>query len=117
MRILTKVGTSNESEVSRISSIDIPTPKKSAIIAPAEEPDISLTFTSSVSRAFRAPMIEYIPIEAGPNTRYLIFLLNRIEEIDDAKAQRQPRRQPSEQEPRSNWFDPTEEHPLTLVGG
>src|SRR5210317_2389685 len=109
IRILTKVGIFNESEVSRISSTDIPIPKKSAKIAPAEEPDISLTSASSVSRAFRAPMSEYIPIEAGPNTRYFIFLLNRIEEIDDAKARRRPRIQSCEREPRSGWSDPSEE--------
>lgn len=91
--------------------------KKSAKIAPAEEPDISLTSVSSVSRAFRTPISVYIPIEAGPNTRYFIFLFNRTEEIDDAKAQKLLRIQPSAPAPRSGWSDPTEERLLTQVGG
>ena len=91
IRILTKLGILTESEVSRISSTDIPKAKNSAKIAPAEEPDISLTSTSSVSRAFRVPIRENIPIEAGPNTRYFIFLLNRIEEIGGVKARTRSR--------------------------
>jgi len=70
-----------------ISSTDIPTAKKSANIAPADDPEISFTSASEDSRAFKHPTSENIPIDAGPNTRYFIFLLNRIEEIDVVKAQ------------------------------
>jgi hypothetical protein len=80
-----------EREVSRISSTDIPTAKNNPNIAPADDPEISWTFASSVSLAFRAPIREYIPIEAGPNTRYFIFLFNRTEEIDALKARTLPR--------------------------
>ena|SRR5210317_538036 len=112
MRILTKLGTFSVRAVSRISSTDIPTPKNNAKIAPAEDPDISLTLTRSVSRAFKAPMSEYIPIEAGPSTRYFIFLLNRIEEIDDVKARRPPRTRSRESETPRDWSDQIEErHP------
>ena len=108
IRILTKLGIFNESEVSRISSTDIPKAKNNAKIAPAEEPDISLTSTRFVSRAFRDPIRENIPIEAGPNTRYFIFLLNRTEEIGDVKAQIRSRTRSSEREPHSGWSDQTE---------
>jgi len=41
MRILTKLGIFNDKDVSNISSTDIPIAKKSAKIAPAEDPEIS----------------------------------------------------------------------------
>ena len=68
--------------------MDIPKAKKRHKIDPAEDPDISLTSTSLDSSALRVPINEYIPIDAGPKTRYFILLFNSIEEIDDAKARR-----------------------------
>src|SRR6056300_914115 len=70
-----------------ISSTDIPMAKTNVNIAPADDPEISSTPAREDSRAFKHPTSENIPIDAGPNTRYFIFLLNRTEEIDDAKAQ------------------------------
>src|SRR6056300_226424 len=71
-RILTKLGIFNDKDVSNISSTDIPTAKNKAKIAPAEEPEISFTSASEDSLAFRDPMREYIPMEAGPR----IFFFN-----------------------------------------
>ena len=67
--------------------------KNSANMAPADEPEISFTFTKDDSRHFRDPMSEKIPIQAGPSTRYFILLLNRTEEIDGVRAQT-PRQTP-----------------------
>ena len=87
-RILTKFGISKSRDISKISSTDIPNAKNNAKIAPAEEPEISSTSANLDSRAFRHPMSEYIAMDAGPKTRYFIFLLSRIEEIADVKARK-----------------------------
>src|SRR5210317_781691 len=104
-RILTKLGIFNDKDVSKISSTDIPTAKNNAKIAPAEEPEISFTSASEDSRAFKEPMSENIPMEAGPRTRYFIFLLSRTEEIGDAKARTQSRRRSRESGQRECWSD------------
>ena len=96
--------------------MDIPIAKNNAKIAPAEDPDISFTSASEDSRVFKAPMSENIPIDAGPSTRYFIFLLNRTEEIGDAKAQRLPRRRSRVSETPRYWSDQSEPHHPTLGG-
>ena len=116
MRILTKLGISRDNDVSRISSMDIPSAKNKAKIAPADDPEISFTSASSDSRAFKDPMRVNIPIEAGPRMRYFIFLLSRTEEIGDAKAQRRPRRRSRVSETPRGWFDQSEPHHPTLGG-
>src|SRR5210317_113479 len=99
IRILTNSGIFRDKDIFSISSTDIPKAKNKAKIEPADDPDISLTSTRVDSIAFRVPIIAYIPIDAGPKTRYFILLLNRIEEIDDAKARKRPQRQPRESQP------------------
>src|SRR6056300_767486 len=105
IRILTNSGIFKDKDTFNISSTDIPKAKNKAKIEPADDPDISLTSTSLDSSALRVPIIEYIPIEAGPKTRYFILLLNRIEEIDDAKARRRQRRPRRESTPQGRSFD------------
>jgi hypothetical protein len=116
MRILTKLGIFNDKDISKISSMDIPIAKNNAKIAPAEDPDISFTSASEDSRVFKAPMSENIPIDAGPSTRYFIFLLNRTEEIGDAKAQTQPQTQPHVSQQRGDWSARSGRHHPTLGG-
>src|SRR5210317_1082434 len=80
IRILTNSGTFKDRDTFNISSTDIPKARNRANIEPADDPEISLTSTRLDSIAFRVPIIEYIPIDAGPNTRYFILLLNRRKE-------------------------------------
>ena len=117
IRILTKLGIFNDNDVSNISSTDIPTAKNKAKIAPAEDPEISFTSASEDSLAFKAPMRENIPIEAGPSTRYFIFLLNRIEEIDDVKPRRSPQIRRRESTQLEGWFDPSGKRHPSREGG
>src|SRR5210317_2314755 len=105
MRNLTNSGIFNDKDISNISSTDIPKAKSNAKIEPADDPDISFTSTSLDSSAFRDPINEYIPIDAGPKTRYFILLFSRIEEIDDAKARKPPRRRSRGSRPLEGWFD------------
>src|SRR6056300_1198681 len=106
MRNLTNSGTFNLRATSKISSTDIPKAKKRAKIDPADDPDISFTSTSLDSSTLRVPIIEYIPIDAGPKTRYFILLFSRTEEIDDVKARRQSRKRSSGSKPPGGLFDP-----------
>jgi len=105
MRNLTNSGIFKDKEILKISSTDIPKAKSNAKIAPADDPDISFTSTSLDSSGLRDPINEYIPIEAGPKTRYFILLFNRIEEIDDAKARTQPQKRLRGSKPLEGSFD------------
>tara|TARA_B100000902_G_scaffold34412_1_gene41411 strand:- start:784 stop:1020 length:237 start_codon:yes stop_codon:yes gene_type:complete len=62
------------------------------------------------------PIIEYIPIEAGPNTRYFILLSNRTEEIDDAKSRKPLRKRLRGSRPLEYWFDRIGEDLQNLEG-
>jgi len=116
IRILTNSGTFKDRDTFNISSTDIPKAKNRANIEPADDPEISLTSTRLDSIAFRVPIIEYIPIDAGPNTRYFILLLNRIEEIACVKAQRPRQRQRRGSQPLECWSDPTGRDHRSLGG-
>ena len=117
IRILTNSGILNVSAIFSISSIDTPNAKNKAIIEPADDPEISFTSTNLDSSPFKTPIIENIPIEAGPKTRYFILLLSRTEEIACEVTRTPQRTQPRESQRQECWSVPTGRHRPSQEGG
>lgn len=104
------------SDMFKISSTDIPNAKNKAKIEPADDPEISFTSTNLDSSLFKTPIIENIPIEAGPKTRYFILLLSRTEEIASEVTRTPQRTQLRELQRQKCWSDQTgRHHPIREV--
>ena len=67
---LTSLLESSSSNLYNVSSIEYPSAKKVHIIAPAEAPEYSLTFSIVFSTLLRYPNMENIPMAPGPIIRY-----------------------------------------------